>query len=71
MSETHRGMQMHGRIAAQYSGDSVIGVRDMRGARGLTSLTSRLTNIVYGGYTYAQEGPDEGQLRKAFERDCT
>ncbi|KAK1447245.1 hypothetical protein CMEL01_09084 [Colletotrichum melonis] len=64
-------MQMHGRIAAQYSGDSVIGVRDMRAHVRLTSLTSRLTNIAYGGYTYVQEGPDEGQLRKSFERDCT
>ncbi|KAK1466386.1 hypothetical protein CCUS01_01235 [Colletotrichum cuscutae] len=62
---------MHGRIAAQYSGDSVIGVRDMRVHVRLTSLTSRLTNIAYGGYTYVQEGPDEGQLRKSFERDCT
>ncbi|KAI3542265.1 hypothetical protein CSPX01_07020 [Colletotrichum filicis] len=59
---------MHGRIAAQYSGDSVIGVRDMRVRK---VLTSRLTNIAYGGYTYVQEGPDEGQLRKSFERDCT
>ncbi|KAK1515009.1 uncharacterized protein CCOS01_13202 [Colletotrichum costaricense] len=64
-------MQMHGRIAAQYSGDSVIGTWTRKNAGGLTSLTSRLTNIAYGGYTYVQEGPDEGQLRKSFERDCT
>ncbi|UQC76483.1 uncharacterized protein CLUP02_17996 [Colletotrichum lupini] len=47
---------MHGRIAAQYSGDSVIG-----------TLTSRLTNIAYGGYTYSSKvkiGNDLGHDRR-------